>query len=724
MNRAAARSRLSRKEQGVLPAHRSSLRLYLITLLLLCGWVSLPADAQTTAPPVINAANGHWYQAVRVPGGINWADARAAAEALIYAGYRGHLATITSAEEQQFFVSQVPLAPENNGWLGGYQDLAAPDYREPAGGWRWVTGEPWRFTNWDANQPDNALGAEHALHGGVRWNDLPPTARLNIFVVEYEPPATPTAAHVGILPNPVVGGESTIGLITLDRPAAPGDVMVTLSTSDAGVAAPPQVVIVTAGTSSALFSLLTFPVARPTTVTLTVGAPGGSRMVAVHVLPPGAAIPLGNLLANGSFEQPPVAAGTSSRVLSGVDALPGWKITGGDVDVLRAPAWQTAPGEGAQALDLVGLQPGRIEQAFATEPGREYLFSGWIAHTARAPLAPQGRADVFLNGQFFLQLFHRDAEATDAAMRWTPFSYRFRATSATTTLALADATNSGASGGIALDGLSVTPLEPNLLANGSFEEPPVPDDKGWLTLSGGGLPGWQILQGAAEPVHQRYWRPAPGQGRQSLHLTGSPGTPTIQQSVATEPGRLYRLSGWLTHNWSIPEGRAHLFVNGELLAPLYHSRALYGATSAEEMRWQPFTYDVRATTPTTLVQIADVTHAGGGGVVLDGLVLAPAEAPAPGQPPAAPSGLSVRVISAAEIQLAWTDNSSDETGFEVQRQGGGSDWARLAIVGAGIARFSDFGVRPSTAYIYRVRAMSDRSVSDWSNEASVTTLAP
>jgi hypothetical protein len=275
-----------------------------------------------------------------------------------------------------------------------------------------------------------------------------------------------------------------------------------------------------------------------------------------------------------------------------------------------------------------------------------------------------------------------------------------------------------------LDGLSVVPIEPNLLANGSFEEPVVPEDRGWLTLSGGGLPGWQITQGTAEPVHQRLWQPAPGQGRQSLHLGGNPGTPTIQQTALTEAGRLYRLSGWLSHHPLIPEGRANLYANGELLAPLYHSNALYGTATYADVRWQPFAYYFRAVSAAAMLQIVDIAGEGGGGVVLDGLVLQPAEAPVPGQRPAAPSNLSVRVVSATEIQLAWTDNSADESGFEIERRGGGRDWTRIAVVGAGITRFSDFGVAPATAYTYRVRALNDVGASEASNEASGTTLAP
>ena len=83
-------------------------------------------------------------------------------------------------------------------WLGGFQPEGSP---EPAGGWQWVTGEPFNYTNWTIQEPDNGTGGtENRLHFhdgrtplpyASTWNDARPEANLNSYVVEYVPePAT------------------------------------------------------------------------------------------------------------------------------------------------------------------------------------------------------------------------------------------------------------------------------------------------------------------------------------------------------------------------------------------------------------------------------------------------------------------------------------------------------------------------------------------------------
>ena len=98
----------------------------------------------------------------------------------------------------------------------------------------------------------------------------------------------------------------------------------------------------------------------------------------------------------------------------------------------------------------------------------------------------------------------------------------------------------------------------------------------------------------------------------------------------------------------------------------------------------------------------------------------PTATPVP--PPAAPSGLSATATSSSQINLAWTDNSSNETGFKVERAPSASGpWTQIATTAA--ASYPDTGLSSSTTYFYRVRAYGPSGDSAYSNTASATTAA-
>ncbi|MFN8091455.1 MAG: metallophosphoesterase [Vicinamibacteria bacterium] len=92
--------------------------------------------------------------------------------------------------------------------------------------------------------------------------------------------------------------------------------------------------------------------------------------------------------------------------------------------------------------------------------------------------------------------------------------------------------------------------------------------------------------------------------------------------------------------------------------------------------------------------------------------------------PAAPSGLVATASSTTQIDLGWTDNAGDETGYEVERSADGVVFARIATLAAGATSFSNASLASATTYHYRVRATGAGSASGYSNVASATTLAP
>jgi fibronectin type 3 domain-containing protein len=92
------------------------------------------------------------------------------------------------------------------------------------------------------------------------------------------------------------------------------------------------------------------------------------------------------------------------------------------------------------------------------------------------------------------------------------------------------------------------------------------------------------------------------------------------------------------------------------------------------------------------------------------------------EPPAAPSDLAAGAVSSSQIDLTWQDNSSDETGFEIQRHAGDGQWATVHTAAANALAWSNTGLQPSTAYHYRVRAIKTSApASGWSNTATAAT---
>ena len=89
----------------------------------------------------------------------------------------------------------------------------------------------------------------------------------------------------------------------------------------------------------------------------------------------------------------------------------------------------------------------------------------------------------------------------------------------------------------------------------------------------------------------------------------------------------------------------------------------------------------------------------------------------------APSNLSASAVSSSQIDLSWSDNSSDEDYFNLESSTDGSNFTLLATLGANQTSTSDTGLAASTTYYYRVLAGNGDGESAYSNVASTTTLS-
>lgn len=102
--------------------------------------------------------------------------------------------------------------------------------------------------------------------------------------------------------------------------------------------------------------------------------------------------------------------------------------------------------------------------------------------------------------------------------------------------------------------------------------------------------------------------------------------------------------------------------------------------------------------------------------------VASATTPAAPAAPAAPTSPAAAATGVNTVAVTWTDASTDEDGFTVERSpAGAGTWTDVGSVGPNVTSFGDTGLTAGTAYDYRVRAYNGGGTSSWSNVATVTT---
>jgi subtilisin family serine protease len=86
----------------------------------------------------------------------------------------------------------------------------------------------------------------------------------------------------------------------------------------------------------------------------------------------------------------------------------------------------------------------------------------------------------------------------------------------------------------------------------------------------------------------------------------------------------------------------------------------------------------------------------------------------------APSNISADAQSQTSLLLAWTDNSTGEDGFKIERKESGGLYAEIASVAADVTNYIDNNVKAGRTYYYRVRGFNTAAFSSYSDEARVT----
>jgi len=90
----------------------------------------------------------------------------------------------------------------------------------------------------------------------------------------------------------------------------------------------------------------------------------------------------------------------------------------------------------------------------------------------------------------------------------------------------------------------------------------------------------------------------------------------------------------------------------------------------------------------------------------------------------APSNIQLQVINDNSIIIIWQDNSTYETGFNIQKKIGNGDYIHVATVGENINEYTDTPLVFEVVYAYRVQAKSEYNESDWVYTQNASTSFP
>jgi hypothetical protein len=139
-----------------------------------------------------NGVNGHFYKPVTT--GTTYTAARAASELTTFKGQTGYLVTITSADEDNFIIANVPQA---NIWFACTDEVTEGRWIIDAGPEKGtliktsngqlngnVQGQ---YNNWAGGEPNNSGNEDYPVtkwSGGSQWNDLPNGFNC-AYVIEY-----------------------------------------------------------------------------------------------------------------------------------------------------------------------------------------------------------------------------------------------------------------------------------------------------------------------------------------------------------------------------------------------------------------------------------------------------------------------------------------------------------------------------------------------------------
>lgn len=159
--------------------------LCVITILSLFKNIKVIASENSDIPESAVEFNGHSYKLLYL--NMEWEEAEKYCESI-----GGHLATITSFEENEFIFSYIISLQCESAFFG------ASD-KNNEGIWEWVTNEEFIYSNWSDNEPNNEGGNENYAmfyykYPNGAWNDGKINTIKNVpYICEWDFASTPNS---------------------------------------------------------------------------------------------------------------------------------------------------------------------------------------------------------------------------------------------------------------------------------------------------------------------------------------------------------------------------------------------------------------------------------------------------------------------------------------------------------------------------------------------------
>lgn len=151
----------------------------------------------------------------------------------------------------------------------------------------------------------------------------------------------------------------------------------------------------------------------------------------------------------------------------------------------------------------------------------------------------------------------------------------------------------------------VAPVHAQMLANGNFENgPAIPLASPILAVPPGStaLTGWSVVVGAVNIVTDNYWVPL--SGTRSLVLSNANGAGAIQQTIATAPGAVYRLTFWMSGEPFSSPTLKHMRVNA---GPVQQDYTFDNTPAWHwDMAWEQHTLDFTANATTSTLRFTSL----------------------------------------------------------------------------------------------------------------------